>query len=303
MTGMTFSEAELVFALANSHEDASLELSAVLYRPDNADSRSQFLIDVHGGAWSAGHRKTGHNYDRKLAAQGFCVLAIDFRQAPAHQHPGASADVCAAVRFARQTDMLGFTPARVGLIGSSSGGQLALLAGLKPDTEEHKGTLINSSNGFVNADNDSAEVDFVVALWPVSNPIARYQYATARQKDKPSTWGPNFNPDRLVQGHLAYFPDQDAMSEASIQRVLAGREFQVLPRTFIVQPEFDLNVPVFMSQTLNGALIDAGCDVSYKLYPGVAHGFAHLEGEQTDECIKDIVAFFRAAVFPGFPIP
>ena len=223
------------------------------------------------------------NYDRKLAAESFCVLAIDFRQGPDHQHPAASADICAAIRFAKQTDMLGFNPARVGLIGSSSGGHLALLAGIKPNIGEHQGTLINTRNGFINADNENAAVEFVVALWPVSNPIARYQYARAREQDDPSTWGPNFTPSRLAQGHLAYFSNQEAMSEASIQRILAAREFQSLPRTLIVQPALDLNVPVFMSQTLVGALLDAGCEVTYKLYQDVAHGFAHVESEQTNE--------------------
>jgi acetyl esterase/lipase len=263
----------------------------VLYKPESHNRNPVLIIDVHGGAWSNGHRKTGRHYDRKLAQQGFCVLAIDFRQGPDHQHPSASADICAAGRFARQTELLGFEPQQVGLLGSSSGGHLALLAGLNPDIEEHRSTLINTQAGFINADNESAAVDFVVALWPVSNPIARYQYVKARLQDDPSTWGPNFAPDRLVKGHMAYFTNQEAMSRASIQHLLSVQDFQQLPRTFVVQPDLDLNVPVFMSQTLVGALHDAGCEVMYKMYPDVAHGFAHLDSDTTDECIRDITTF------------
>jgi len=88
------------------------------------------------------------------------------------------------------------------------------------------------------------------------------------------------------------------MSEASIQRLLSASEQQCLPGVFVVQPEPDLNVPIFMSQTLTGALEDAGADVLYKLYPGVAHGFAHAEGEQTAACIDDMVSFISAGSIP-----
>ncbi len=283
---MNYSETELVYGQVNDHQ-----LSAIFYRPETADSSSAFVIDVHGGAWSSGHRKSGQHYDRLLAQNGVCVLAIDFRQAPDFQHPSASADVCAAVRFVRQTDLLGFNPARLGLVGSSSGGHLALLAGLKPDIEEHKGTQIRTNAGFIDVDDQSAEVEFVIALWPVSNPLARYQYATMRAGEDASTWGPNFTPDRLTNAHRAYYPSQQAMQDATVQRILADKEYQHLPRIFVVQPELDLNVPVFMSQTLAGALKNENANYQYKMYPGVAHGFAHFEGEQTSVCISDMLGF------------
>lgn len=287
---MKYEEIELVYGRARH-----LELMAVFYRTDGATKDTPFVIDIHGGAWSRGHRNTGQNYDRLLAENGVCVLAIDFRQGPDHQHPAASADICGAIRFVKQTDMLGFNPARLGLVGSSSGGHLALLAGLKPNTSEHKGTEIKMNAGFHHADEHSAAVDFVIALWPVSNPIARYQYVKLREQDDASTWGPNFAPDRLVMGHQAYYRSEAEMSEASIQRILAAKEYQNLPDIFIVQAEFDLNVPVFLSQTLAGALKNAEARFKYKMYPGVAHGFAHMESEQTTACINDMITFISAA--------
>ena len=84
------------------------------------------------------------------------------------------------------------------------------------------------------------------------------------------------------------------MNEASIQRILALNKFQDLPRVFVVQPELDLNVPVFMTESLHGALLDAGADVKYKLYRDVAHGFASSEGPQTGSCIEDMIKFIAA---------
>jgi len=46
-----------------------------------------------------------------------------------------------------------------------------------------------------------------------------------------------------------------------------------------------------MSQTLADALEREDATYRYKLYPGVAHGFALFEGEQTSVCISDMLDF------------
>lgn len=265
---MEYAETTLVYGRAGD-----VELEGLLYQPD-CETPFTVVIDIHGGAWSSGDLKSGRHYDRQLAAAGICVLAINFRQGPAYQHPAANEDIATAIRFAKgalQYD-------KIGLVGSSSGGHLALHAGLLPNVP----------------DQDNAEIDFVVALWPVSNPIARYQYVLARESDGADSWGPNFTPDRLAAGHRAYFESQEAMAEASIQRILSAGEQQCLPRIFIAQPALDLNVPQFMSETLYGACLDAGCDVRYQCYPEVAHGFAQSDGPKTDACIADMLDFIRA---------
>ncbi len=281
---MEIVESEVIYARAGD-----VELKAVLYQPGphtTGGKSSPMLIDVHGGAWSSGHRKSGRYYDRQLAAAGITILAIDFRQGPDYQHPAASCDICAAVRFARNT----YEFTSIGLIGSSSGGHLALLSALKPDIPDHCTTDIADKGSFRRLPG-SAKVDFVVALWPVSNPIARYQYVLGWEQEDPTTWGPRFQPDRLAEGHRAYYSSTDDMSDASIQRILNANEHQYLPPVFIVQPALDQNVPVFMSETLRGAIIAAGGTVRYKVYPDVAHGFAQAEGPQTAQCIADILEF------------
>lgn len=252
-------------------------LKAVVYKPD-ADRPLPLVIDVHGGAWSAGNRHSGSYYNRALAAAGILVVAIDFRQGPDFKHPAATADIAAAVRWVRSES--GLEHACLGLIGSSSGGHLALYTALNPDVAEHGEASV------------SAAVDFVIALWPVSNPIARYQYATARLHEDPDTFV-RFAPDRLKRGHEAYFIDQAQMSDAAIQHIVLTSGFSHLPPVFIVQPELDQNVPVMMSQTLRGAWELAGANADYKLYPGVAHAFAHADGPQTDACISDMIEFIN----------
>src|SRR2546430_16596702 len=91
------------------------------------------LVDVHGGAWSRGDRLTGAFHGRALAASGLLVFSLDFRQGSEAKHPAASADIAAGVRYVRaNAQRLGVDPRRIGIVGSSSGGPLAPLAGGKP---------------------------------------------------------------------------------------------------------------------------------------------------------------------------
>lgn len=280
---VTVSERQLVYGRAGE-----VELEGLLYVPDQHDP-GPLVIDVHGGAWASGHYKSDRFYNRRLAEAGITVLAINFRHAPEFKHPAAPADIAAAVRYARTRLRSDFSS--IGLVGSSSGGHLALYTGLLPDHAAHQTTAIESASGYTLSEGVSAEVDFVVGLWPVSVPLARYHYAVARAHQGRDTWGPNFTPDRLASSTLAYFGSHEAMDKASIPGILARAENSHLPRILLVQPELDLNVPVFINQQLHGALIEAGADVTCKLYPGVAHGFAQGPGPKTDECIEDLIRF------------
>jgi acetyl esterase/lipase len=258
------------------------DLEALLYRPKVADSQAvPLFVDVHGGAWSFGHRKRGRHYCRALAAKGIASLAIEFRQGPDHKHPAAAEDIIQALQVANSLEI---DIESLGIVGHSSGGHLALLAALCP-------------HQFTN-EQPVPSPDFVIALWPVSNPIARYQYVRSRSDEDPGTWAKGFDPHLLAEGHRGYFPDEQSMHDAAIQRILMANEHSHLPRTFIVQPELDENVPVFMSQTLHGALLAAGCDVSYKVYPGVGHSFAQADGPQTQACIDDMARFIANGLRP-----
>ncbi|MCB1647637.1 MAG: alpha/beta hydrolase [Pseudomonadales bacterium] len=268
---MSYTESEHTYLVRDNHP-----FRGVFYQPaPEQRSYSGIVIDIHGGAWSSGHRKSGRHYCRFLASQGIPVFAIDFRQGPDHKHPASVEDIHAAIQWVADPDSLGISIESIDLTGSSSGGHLAMVAALNPPA-------------------DQPRIRRVVALWPVSNPLARYHYVTQRVNEPRETWIDVY-PDRLVAGHEAYFDSMQQMSEAAVQHILLAGQFSHLPALFIVQPELDQNAPVFLNQTLSGAWLRAGGEVTYKLYPGVGHGFAHREGDQTDICLADM------ATFIGFP--
>ena len=100
---------------------------------------------VHGGGLVLGNRqRTGlgatlANHEgalftplqQQLNARGFVVASIDYRLSPGTPWPAQIEDAKCAVRFLRaHAAELGINPARIGVWGSSGGGQLASLLGL-----------------------------------------------------------------------------------------------------------------------------------------------------------------------------
>jgi len=244
------------------------ELLARIYRPrGEAEAPLAALVDVHGGAWSRNDRRSGALHGRGLAASGVLVVSLDFRQGSEAKHPAASADVAAGVRWVRaNARRLGVDSRRVGLVGNSSGGQLALLAGLKLDA--FAGTPIVSPDGTLDAAPGDESVAFVLALYPVADPLARFRYVVGREND-----GSGFDAKRLIAAHHGYFLSEAQMEEASVTRIVAAREARALPPVWLAHPELDDNVPSAITDAFVQAYQQAGGAIERVHFPGARHGF------------------------------
>ena len=264
------------------------ELLARLYRPrGEAEAPLPALVDVHGGAWSRGDRLTGALHGRALAASGLLVVSLDFRQGSEAKHPAASADIAAGVRYVRaNARRLGVDPRRVGLVGSSSGGQLALLAGVKPGALKHAGTPIVSPDGTLDAAPGDESVAFVLALYPVADPLARFRYVVGRQDD-----GSGFDAKRLIAAHHGYFLSEAQMAEASVTRIVTAREARALPPVWLAHPELDDNVPAAITDAFVHAYQQAGGTVERVHFPGARHGFIQQPSADADKAIALIRDF------------
>jgi acetyl esterase/lipase len=259
------------------------ELLARIYRPrGEAEAPLAALVDVHGGAWSRNDRLSGAIHGRGLAASGLVVVSLDFRQGSEAKHPAASADVAAGLRYVRaHARRLGVDPRRVGLVGSSSGAQLALLAGLKPGAPEFAGTPIVSPGGALDAGPGDESVAFVLALYPVADPLARFRYVVGRQND-----GSGFDAARLIAAHHGYFLSEAQMAEASVTRIVTARETRALPPVWLAHPELDDNVPAAITDAFVQAYQQAGGSIERVHFPGARHGFIGQASTDTDKAIS-----------------
>ena len=262
-----------------------IELLARVYRPrGEAAAPLAAVVDVHGGAWSRNDRTSGAVHGKALAASGLVVVSLDFRQGPDHKHPAASADVAAGVRYVRaHAQRLGIDARRVGIVGSSSGGQLALLQAVKPGAPAHAGTPIVLPDGSLGAGPSDDSVAWVIALYPVADPLARYRYVLSRKDEPPAPNG--FSAKRLIDAHDGYFTDEAAMAQASVTRVVSSGEARALPPAWVAQPELDDNVPAAITDAFFAAYGKAGGAIERTHVPGARHGFIGTASADTDKAV------------------
>ncbi len=119
---------------------------AIAYGPDVAEQGDLYapvqpmgplptIVMMHGGGWVEGSRQFTNGFAKLIAGMGAVVFSIDYRLAsearPDTRWPAQLADAQLAVRFLRaHADEFGVNPARIGAVGDSAGGQLAIFLGL-----------------------------------------------------------------------------------------------------------------------------------------------------------------------------
>lgn len=101
-----------------------------LYKPSHAGDRPAVVV-IHGGGWMSGERKDMAQFCDRLAERGYVVANVQYRLAPKHKWPAMLDDVQSAVRFLRSNaKTYRIAPKRIGSLGMSAGGHLALMLGV-----------------------------------------------------------------------------------------------------------------------------------------------------------------------------
>jgi acetyl esterase/lipase len=223
---------------------AGEELLARRYKPGG--SADVLVVEVHGGAWTMNDRTTNSAIHEHLAQNGIAVLALDFRLAPKHRYPAAIEDVNYGIRWAKAN----LRPRKIGGLGTSSGGHQIVLAALQP--EKFAGNELKGYDG---------RLDFVVALWPILDPFARYQYAKGASLKN------------LVDAHDAFWPGEAAMKEGNPQLVVERNEATAKPPILAIQGTNDTNVEHFRADRFADAYRARGGSIELVKVEGQPHAF------------------------------
>ena len=235
------------------------------------------IVDVHGGAWHNGDRTNNAGIDRALAAKGIVVAAVDFRQPPEAGYPASICDVNLAVRWLKMhaAEFNGTTA--VGAFGNSSGGHQVVLSALRPRHAAY------SALPLPNHTEIDASLAYVIAGWPVIDPLYRFRYAKETNREE------------LIKAHLDYWRTEEAMAEGSPQTVVEQDGQADLPPILMLLKANDRNHPLEMQERFIASYRKRGGTIEVHTFDGLPeHRMTPSPNQpETMRVIETITGFIR----------
>ncbi|AOW09764.1 alpha/beta hydrolase [Flavobacterium gilvum] len=99
------------------------------YFCDNKKTNPAIVI-LHGGGWKSGNKSQMEIFAQEVASKGFSCFTVEYRLSQEAKYPTAIFDVKKAIRYIRKNAVqFNTNPAKIAILGCSSGGQMAALIG------------------------------------------------------------------------------------------------------------------------------------------------------------------------------
>jgi acetyl esterase len=236
-------------------QDQALHLLVYKPRAATPGESAPILLYIHGGGFSLGDRFESGTNLRWFADRGWLALSIDYTLSSVDRHlwdTTTSQVACAMAWTAANAARLGGDPARISLLGSSAGGNLAINAAYLANA----GRLESSCGGTV------PRVSAVSALYPPVDLAA----AWVSQVPAISDMARRFN-TYYVGGSPEQFPDRYQFV-ASATHINAAA-----PPTLIIFGANDHLVPPDATDRFVQQARNAGIDIEGVRFPYGDHAF------------------------------
>jgi len=248
-------------------------LMARIYKPKGGGPFPT-VLDLHGGAWSRKDRLAEEPMDRALAASGLLVIAIDLTLSGEAPYPACIQDANYAARWIKaNAARWNGDVSKLGVYGSSSGGQVAELLAMKP------GDPVFAAIPLDGAANVDASVAYVAMRSPPSNTFARYENAVRRKNAS------------MIEANKTYFAPWETIHEGNPREVLERKEKVSLVPLLVMQGALDDNVLPAMQEEFVAAYRAAGGQCDYRLFENSTHEWVAEPGPQTDKARETVKAF------------
>jgi acetyl esterase/lipase len=232
------------------------------------------LLDLHGGAWNNKDRFANETMARAVAASGVLVVSIDMTLAPEAPYPASVQDANYGVRWLKwKAPGWRGDPSTLGILGSSTGGHMGELVGMKPRDPKYGAIPLPE------APNIDASVAYVAARSPISDPYARYQQAEKMKRAE------------MLKNTRTYWVPWETIYEGNPQQILERREKVSLPPLLIMQGALDDNVLPSLQEKFAASYRAAGGECQLELFEGCEHLWVDKPGPMTDEAHEMVKAF------------
>jgi acetyl esterase len=260
---------------------AGRQLMARIYQPHGAGPFPT-VLDLHGGAWNNKDRFANEPMDRAVAASGVLVVAIDMTLAPEAPYPASVQDANYGVRWLKSRAAAWNGDASIiGVIGSSTGGHIAELIGMRPRDPRYNAIPLPS------APNVEATVAYIATRSPISDPYARYQQAERMKREQ------------MLKNSKLFFNPWETIFEANPQLILERRETVTLPPLLIMQGALDDNVLPALQEKFAATYKAAGGNCQLHVFEGSEHEWVAKPGPQTDRAHEMVRTFIAQNVAAG----
>ncbi|MCC2625988.1 MAG: hypothetical protein K0R14_1861 [Burkholderiales bacterium] len=110
------------------------EIKADVYNVSGKEIKPA-IVFIHGGALILGNRESHLVVIKTIANAGYTVVSIDYRLAPETKLKDIIEDLCDALNWVQNKgkSLFNIDPHRIGVVGNSAGGYLALMSGFAAD--------------------------------------------------------------------------------------------------------------------------------------------------------------------------
>ncbi len=253
-----------------NHDNQHLHLD--LARPKQGNGPFPAVVCIHGGGFRAGTRD---GYDRlcmTLAERGYVAVTVTYRLSPAYRFPAAVQDCKASVRWLRaNAAKYNIDPNRIGAMGGSAGGHLALFLGVTAGVKEFEG---EANSG------PSSDVQCVVSFYGPSDFTKSYGKSVDAHEVLPLFFGGNLDEKR--REHIAGSP-----------------LYWVTPRsapTLCIHGTKDTYVGHEQAEWMVDRLKASAVEAELLTLDGAGHGF---KGEDAAKADAAMFAFFDRILKPA----
>jgi acetyl esterase/lipase len=234
-------------------------LQVDLARPKQGEGPFPAVVCIHGGGFRAGKRDGYDKLCLTLAQHGYVAITVTYRLAPAYKFPAAVVDCKTAVRWLRaNAAKYHVDPSRVGVMGGSAGGHLALFLGVTAGVKEFEGEG--------NLDQSSA-VSCVVSYYGPSDFTKSYGKSVDAAEVLPLFLGGN-------------------LEEKRHEHIIASPLYWVTPSappTLCIHGTDDKYVAYEQAGWMVDKLKAADVEAELMTIPGAGHGFKFDDKEKTKE--------------------